>query len=61
MFWENLRDLADLAERLPEVDFDRLIDRAHGQRTELEPFRTRRTRRAQRRASTRRQISSRSG
>jgi hypothetical protein len=30
-----------LTERLPDVDFDRLVDRAHGQRTELEPYRTR--------------------
>lgn len=41
VLWENLRDLAGLAERLPDVDFDRLVDRAHHQRTELEPFRTR--------------------
>ncbi|PRX45395.1 hypothetical protein B0I33_10958 [Prauserella shujinwangii] len=37
--WETLRDLAGLAERLPDVDFDRLIDRAERQRAELEPFR----------------------
>ncbi|HVF77613.1 MAG TPA: hypothetical protein VNA28_04905 [Solirubrobacteraceae bacterium] len=41
VLWENLRDLAGLAERLPDVDFDRLISRAHGQRTELEPHRMR--------------------
>ncbi|HVF77333.1 MAG TPA: hypothetical protein VNA28_03470 [Solirubrobacteraceae bacterium] len=41
VLWENLRDLAGLAERLLDVDFDRLIDRAHGQRAELEPFRMR--------------------
>jgi hypothetical protein len=40
VLWENLRDLAGLTERLRDVDFDRLVDRAHGQRAELEPFRT---------------------
>ena len=38
--WTTLRDLADLATRLPDVDFDGLIDRAERQRAELEPFRT---------------------
>lgn len=37
--WENLRDLTDLATRLPDVDFDGLVDRAQRQRDELEPFR----------------------
>ena len=41
VLWENLRDLAGLTERLRDVDFDRLVDRAHRQRAELEPFRTR--------------------
>jgi hypothetical protein len=37
--WTTLRDLAGLAERLPEIDFDELIDRAGRQRAELEPVR----------------------
>ncbi len=37
--WTTLRDLAGLATRLPDVDFDTLIDRAERQRAELEPFR----------------------
>jgi hypothetical protein len=36
--WENLRDLAGLGERLPDVDFDGLAARARGQRARLEPF-----------------------
>ncbi|WP_434443558.1 hypothetical protein [Lentzea sp. E54] len=39
--WETLRDLAGLAARLPDVDFDELIERAERQRAELEPFRMR--------------------
>ncbi|TDP96690.1 hypothetical protein [Labedaea rhizosphaerae] len=39
--WGTLRDLAGLAERLPDVDFDHLIARAQQQRDELEPFRVR--------------------
>jgi hypothetical protein len=39
--WGTLRDLAGLAERLPDVDFDHLIERAERQRAELEPFRVR--------------------
>ena len=39
VLWANLRDLAGLAERLPDVDFDALIERAQRQRDELEPFR----------------------
>jgi hypothetical protein len=39
--WANLRDLADLAARLPDVDFDQLIERARRQRSQLEPFHTR--------------------
>lgn len=39
--WVTLRDLADLASRLPDVDFDDLIERAERQRAELEPFRVR--------------------
>ncbi|MEA2156207.1 MAG: hypothetical protein QOE11_2347 [Solirubrobacteraceae bacterium] len=38
VLWTNLRDHAGLAERLPDVDFDALIDRARRQRTLLEPF-----------------------
>ena len=39
--WTTLRDLAGLGARLPDVDFDHLIERAAQQRSELEPFRTR--------------------
>ena len=39
ILWSNLRDQAGLAERLPEVDFDGLIQRAQQQRDRLEPFR----------------------
>ena len=39
VLWENLRDLAGLRERLPDVDFEQLIARAHAQRSQLEPFR----------------------
>ncbi|MFC4002659.1 hypothetical protein ACFS2C_04105 [Prauserella oleivorans] len=38
--WTTLRDLAGLATRLPDIDFDHLIARAERQRAELEPFRT---------------------
>jgi hypothetical protein len=41
LLWSNLRDLAGLAARLPDVDFDALIDRAERQRAELEPYRSR--------------------
>jgi hypothetical protein len=41
VLWENLRDLAGLADRLPDVDFDHLIERAGRQRAEIEPFRRR--------------------
>jgi hypothetical protein len=41
VLWENLRDLAGLRERLPDIDFDHLVQRAHEQRAQLEPFRTR--------------------
>jgi hypothetical protein len=37
--WATLRDLAGLGARLPDVDFDALIERAAAQRTELEPYR----------------------
>jgi hypothetical protein len=37
--WTTLRDLAGLATRLPDIDFDVLIDRAARQRAEVEPFR----------------------
>jgi hypothetical protein len=39
VLWENLRDCARLADRLPDVDFDALVARAQAQREELEPFR----------------------
>ena len=41
LLWTTLRDLADLASRLPDVDFDNLIERAERQRADLEPFRVR--------------------
>lgn len=37
--WTTLRDLAGLATRLPDVDFDRLIARAGEQIAAIEPFR----------------------
>jgi hypothetical protein len=37
--WQTLRDLAGLDERLPDVDFDALVDRAEAQRERLDPFR----------------------
>ncbi|MGW4114635.1 hypothetical protein ACWEFJ_27490 [Actinosynnema sp. NPDC004786] len=39
--WTTLRDLAGLGSRLPDIDFDHLIDRAARQRADLEPFRVR--------------------
>ncbi|MDQ3895051.1 MAG: hypothetical protein M3292_10410 [Actinomycetota bacterium] len=39
ILWVNLADLAGLRERLPDVDFAALIERATSQRAELEPFR----------------------
>jgi hypothetical protein len=41
VLWANLRDLAGLDSRLPDVDFDALIERAVKQRADLEPFRLR--------------------
>ncbi len=41
ILWANLRDFGDLARRLPDVDFDLLIERAGLQREALEPFRAR--------------------
>ena len=41
LLWTTLRDLADLDSRLPDVDFDNLIERAERQRADLEPFRVR--------------------
>jgi hypothetical protein len=38
VLWENLRDHAGLGARLPDVDFDALIERARAQRAQLEPF-----------------------
>lgn len=37
--WTTLRDLADLGTRLPDIDFDHLIERAEQQRSALERFR----------------------
>jgi len=39
--WTTLRDLAGLATRLPDTDFDELIRRADKQRADLEPLRVR--------------------
>ena len=39
VLWASLRDLAGLGARLPDVDFDGLIERARGQRDTIEPFR----------------------
>jgi hypothetical protein len=39
VLWTTLRDIAGLAQRLPDVDFDKLLARADEQRNELEPFR----------------------
>jgi hypothetical protein len=39
VLWQNLRDGAGLAERLPDVDFDALVERARRQRDEIEPHR----------------------
>ena len=39
VLWETLGDLGGLRARAPEVDFDRLIERADAQRDALEPFR----------------------
>ena len=39
ILWANLREFADIRARLPDVDFDHLIERADRQRAELEPFR----------------------
>lgn len=41
LLWATLRDLAGLASRLPDIDFDELIERAERQRAGLEPFRAR--------------------
>ncbi|HEX8159813.1 MAG TPA: hypothetical protein VF526_20730 [Solirubrobacteraceae bacterium] len=38
VLWQNLRDGAGLRSRLPDIDFDELIDRARCQRADLEPF-----------------------
>ena len=39
VLWANLRDLAGLSSRLPDVDFEALIERARRQRDTIEPFR----------------------
>jgi hypothetical protein len=41
LLWTTLRDLAGLASRLPDIDFDDLVERAERQRADLEPFRMR--------------------
>jgi len=38
VLWTNLRDHAGLGSRLPDVDFDGLVERARAQRRRLEPF-----------------------
>lgn len=37
--WETLADLAALDERLPDIEFDRLIHRAESQRKAIQPLR----------------------
>jgi hypothetical protein len=39
LLWTNLRDLAGVRDRLADVDFDALVERATRQREQLEPFR----------------------
>lgn len=39
LLWSTLRDSAGLARRLPDVDFEQLIQRAEAQRADVEPFR----------------------
>ncbi len=39
VLWGTLRDLAGLSARLPDLDFDQLVARAHEQRAAIEPFR----------------------
>jgi hypothetical protein len=39
LLWANVRDLANVGDRLAGVDFGALIERAGRQRDELEPFR----------------------
>jgi hypothetical protein len=41
ILWSNLRDLARLAEHLPQIDFDELIERAERQRAMIEALRQR--------------------
>ena len=38
VLWQNLRDGAGLGSRLPDINFDALIERARNQRAQLEPF-----------------------
>lgn len=40
ILWRTLRDSADLGERLPDVDFARLLERAEIQRQRLDAFHT---------------------
>lgn len=46
ILWQTMRDLAGLAERLPDVDFDELIARADRQRELIESHRRETGRRA---------------
>jgi hypothetical protein len=39
VLWSTLRDLAGLAQRLPDIDFAELLRRAEDQRSTLEPYR----------------------
>jgi hypothetical protein len=39
--WATLGDLAGLGSRLPDIDFQHLVERAEQQRAELEPYRVR--------------------
>jgi hypothetical protein len=38
ILWKDLGDLADLRTRLPDVDFDELLERAQEQIDLIEPF-----------------------
>ena len=46
LLWQNLRDGAGLGARLPDVDFERLVERAREQRALLEPLHARAAREA---------------
>ena len=39
LLWSTLRDVSPVGRRLPDVDFDGLVERAEQQRAAIEPFR----------------------